>query len=57
MANLPRLETPNVRWLRDRRWVGNTPTPDEGIVRHIVPSLRRAGARGIVEYPLSKIID
>jgi ATP phosphoribosyltransferase len=30
---------------------------DESVVRHIVPPLRRAGARGIVEYPLSKIID
>jgi len=28
-----------------------------GIVRHIVPQLKQAGACGIVEYPLSKIID
>jgi len=26
-------------------------------VRHIVPQLKQAGASGIVEYPLSKIID
>jgi ATP phosphoribosyltransferase len=30
---------------------------DESTVRHIVPRLKAAGARGIVEYPLSKIID
>ena len=30
---------------------------DEDTVRHIVPQLKQAGARGIVEYPLNKIID
>ena len=30
---------------------------DESVVRHIVPQLKQAGARGIVEYPLNKIID
>jgi ATP phosphoribosyltransferase len=30
---------------------------DEDIVRRIVPQLKQAGASGIVEYPLSKIID
>jgi ATP phosphoribosyltransferase len=30
---------------------------DENVVRHIVPQLKQAGARGIVEYPLNKIID
>ena len=30
---------------------------DEDVVRHIVPPLKQAGARGIVEYPLNKIID
>jgi ATP phosphoribosyltransferase len=30
---------------------------DESIVRMIIPRLKQAGARGIVEYPISKIID
>jgi ATP phosphoribosyltransferase len=30
---------------------------DENIVRSIIPRLKQAGARGIVEYPISKIID
>ena len=30
---------------------------DEDTVRHIIPQLKAAGACGIVEYPLNKIID
>ncbi len=30
---------------------------DESIVRHIIPRLKEIGATGIVEYPLSKIIE
>jgi ATP phosphoribosyltransferase len=30
---------------------------DEAVVREIVPKLKKAGARGIVEYPLNKIIE
>jgi ATP phosphoribosyltransferase len=30
---------------------------DESTVRQIIPRLKAAGARGIVEYPLSKVID
>jgi ATP phosphoribosyltransferase len=30
---------------------------DERIVRDIVPKLKEAGACGVVEYPLNKIID
>ena len=30
---------------------------DESVVRHIIPRLKAAGARGIVEYPLNKMID
>jgi len=29
---------------------------DESVVRDIIPELRRAGAQGIVEYPLNKVI-
>jgi ATP phosphoribosyltransferase len=29
----------------------------EEVVRHIIPRLKAAGARGIVEYPLNKVID
>jgi ATP phosphoribosyltransferase len=57
LALLPALQKPTISSLSDREWVAVNTIIDESVVRHIVPALRRAGARGIVEYPLSKIID
>jgi ATP phosphoribosyltransferase len=54
---LPALQTPTVSSLSDPEWVAVNTIIDENIVRHIVPQLKQAGARGIVEYPLNKIID
>jgi ATP phosphoribosyltransferase len=54
---LPALQKPTVSSLSDPDWVAVNTIIDESIVRHIVPQLSQAGARGIVEYPLSKIID
>jgi ATP phosphoribosyltransferase len=54
---LPALQTPTISSLADKQWVAVNTIIDENTVRHIVPQLKAAGARGIVEYPLSKIID
>jgi ATP phosphoribosyltransferase len=54
---LPALQNPTVADLADKGWVDVNTILDESIVRHIIPRLKAAGARGIVEYPLSKIID
>src|SRR2546423_4665583 len=54
---LPALQTPTISSLPDPEWVDVNTIIDENTVRHIVPPLKQAGARGIVEYPLSKIID
>ncbi len=54
---LPALQTPTISSLADKEWVAVNTIIDENTVRHIVPKLKSAGARGIVEYPLSKIID
>jgi ATP phosphoribosyltransferase len=54
---LPALQTPTVSSLSDPEWVAVNTIIDENTVRHIVPQLKQAGARGIVEYPLNKIID
>ena len=54
---LPALQNPTVSPLSDGLWVAVNTIIDESVVRHIVPRLKAAGARGIVEYPLSKIID
>jgi ATP phosphoribosyltransferase len=57
VAILPALQKPTISSLSDTSWVAVNTIIDESIVRHIIPQLKGAGARGIVEYPLSKIID
>jgi ATP phosphoribosyltransferase len=57
LALLPALQKPTVASLADESWVAVNTVLDETIVRHIIPRLKTAGARGIVEYPLSKIIE
>ena len=57
LSLLPALQQPTVSSLSDEHWVDVNTVVDESIVRHIIPRLKAAGARGIVEYPLSKIID
>src|SRR5215468_11302484 len=54
---LPALQKPTVSSLSDEEWVAVNTIIDEDTVRHIIPQLKQAGARGIVEYPLNKIID
>lgn len=54
---LPALQTPTISSLSDPEWVDVNTIIDESVVRHLCPQLKAAGARGIVEYPLNKIID
>ncbi|OPY74436.1 MAG: ATP phosphoribosyltransferase [Syntrophorhabdus sp. PtaU1.Bin058] len=53
---LPSLHTPTVSNLSDQKWVAVEVIMDEKTVRNIIPELKRAGAQGIVEYPLNKVI-
>ncbi len=57
LALLPALQKPTIAGLSEEDWVDVNTIIDESIVRHIIPRLKAAGARGIVEYPLTKIID
>lgn len=57
LAILPALQNPTISPLADGDWVAVNTIIDENTVRHIIPRLKQSGARGIVEYPLSKIID
>ena len=57
LALLPALQQPTVSDLADQDWTAVTTILDESIVRHIIPRLKAAGGRGIVEYPLNKVID
>ena len=54
---LPALQTPTISPLADGEWIALNTILDENTVRHIVPQLKQAGATGIVEYPLNKIIE
>jgi ATP phosphoribosyltransferase len=57
LAQLPALQKPTVASLSDESWVDINTIVEEQVVRSIVPKLKAAGARGIVEYPISKIIE
>jgi ATP phosphoribosyltransferase len=57
LAILPALDKPTVASLSDPDWVDVTTIVDEDLVKVIVPKLKKAGAHGIVEYPLNKIIE
>ncbi|MBM3994562.1 MAG: ATP phosphoribosyltransferase [Planctomycetes bacterium] len=50
------LNSPTISPLADPDWIAMEIIIDEDIVRHIMPQLYAVGARGIVEYPISKII-
>ena len=54
---LPALQNPTVSNLADDEWVDVITVLDESVVRTIIPRLKKEGARGIVEYPLTKVID
>jgi len=54
---LPALATPTVSTLADPAWVEMSTVVDEKLVRELIPSLYAAGARGIIELPISKIVE
>ena len=54
---LPALQKPTISPLADDAWVAVMTVVDESVVRTIIPKLKTSGARGIVEYPLNKVID
>ena len=53
---LPALGTPTVSDLADSRWVAINTVIEETVVRDLLPELVEMGVRGIVEYPLNKIV-
>jgi ATP phosphoribosyltransferase len=54
---LPSLQTPTVSQLFDEKWVDIDTVIDEEDVKRLIPELKEAGAQGIIEYPLNKVID
>jgi ATP phosphoribosyltransferase len=53
---LPALKNPTISHLSDQEWLAVNTILDESTVRNIIPRLKKAGAEGIVEYPLNKIV-
>lgn len=56
LAQLPALQRPTISALTDDDWVAVETVLHEKQVRDLIPNLVRAGARGIVEYGLNKVI-
>jgi ATP phosphoribosyltransferase len=56
LAVLPALKNPTISQLSDPDWVAVNTILEEVTVRNIIPRLKEAGAQGIVEYPLNKIV-
>lgn len=56
LSVLPALQKPTIAELSDPFWVDVDTIIDEKVVRDLIPKLKRAGAQGIVEYPLNKVI-
>jgi ATP phosphoribosyltransferase len=56
LSVLPALKRPTISTLSEDGWLAVNTILDESTVRTIIPRLKEAGAQGIVEYPLNKII-
>ena len=56
LAVLPALKKPTISHLSDENWLALNTILEEITVRTIIPRLKEAGAQGIVEYPLNKIV-
>ena len=56
LSVLPALKKPTISHLSDEDWLAVNTILDESTVRTIIPRLKEAGAQGIVEYPLNKIV-
>ena len=56
IAKLPALKKPTISGLSDDGWFAIETIIDEKVVRVLIPALKAAGACGIIEYPLNKVI-
>ena len=56
IALLPALKKPTISDLSTEGWFAVETVIDEKVVRTLIPELKKAGAEGIIEYPLNKVI-
>jgi len=53
---LPSLKAPTISGLYSEEWYAVETIVNGSIVRDLIPLLQEAGAEGIIEYPLNKVI-
>jgi ATP phosphoribosyltransferase len=56
LETLPALRNPTISNLSQEGWVAVETIIDEHVVREFIPALKAAGAEGIIEYPLNKVV-
>ncbi|MGA3267380.1 MAG: ATP phosphoribosyltransferase [Verrucomicrobiota bacterium] len=56
LKSLPALRNPTISNLSQKGWVAVETIIDEHVVRELIPRLKAAGAEGIIEYPLNKVV-
>ncbi len=56
LRNLPALRNPTISQLSLQGWVAVETIIDEHVVRELIPALKAAGAEGLIEYPLNKVV-
>lgn len=56
LAILPAMKKPTISNLSDSDWLDVDTIIDEKTAKKLIPELKRAGAEGIIEYPLNKVI-
>ena len=56
LAILPSMKKPTISNLSDPDWYDVDTIIDEKTAKKLIPELKRAGAQGIIEYPLNKVI-
>ncbi len=56
LQSLPALRNPTISNLSQKGWVAVETIIDEHVVRELIPRLKAAGAEGIIEYPLNKVV-
>jgi ATP phosphoribosyltransferase len=56
LQSLPALRNPTISRLSQPGWIAVETVIDERVVRDLIPQLKSAGAEGIIEYPLNKVV-
>ncbi|HPN12523.1 MAG TPA: ATP phosphoribosyltransferase, partial [Spirochaetota bacterium] len=54
---IPSLTSPTVAQLYKSEWLSVETVIEESVAREVIPSLIEAGADGIIEYPLNKVVN